>query len=38
MDILWASLVAQVIKDLPEMEETQVRSLGIYLLPVTHKQ
>ena len=38
MDILRASLVAQVIKDLLEMEETQVRSLGIYLLPVTHKQ
>ena len=27
-DHLWASLVAQVVKTLPETQETQVRSLG----------
>ena len=26
--LLWASLVAQTVKTLPEMQETQVRSLG----------
>ena len=26
--IKWASLVAQTLKDLPAMQETQVRSLG----------
>ena len=27
-DLLWASLEAQTIKNLPAMQETQVRSLG----------
>ena len=26
--VLWASLVAQTVKNLPEMQETQVQSLG----------
>ena len=28
ISILWASLVAQMVKNLPAMQETQVRSLG----------
>ena len=28
MELVWASLVAQTVKNLPAMQETQVRSLG----------
>ena len=28
ISIIWASLVAQMVKNLPAMQETQVRSLG----------
>ena len=28
LDVQWASLVAQIVKNLPAMQETQVQSLG----------